>query len=343
MEDNLKEIKDKRKEWLENHPVAMRIAEYAYLILMSTLSAMIFAFGFKTFMNPGNGYPTIVAGGASGISQVIVLICKVCGWETINESLAISILYFVVNAPLLVLAFFGVGKRFAIFTLINVAEASLFVDLFDVEKIELFAKIAEFVNNNGALLARVLFASLCTGLSSAITFVADISAGGTDIVSYYIGMKKKRPVGMYGLIVNGTTLFAFTLMDIIHFVKLGGPDVSNNIAMAVGKVFFTILYLVLAMIIIDSINRKNQKIKVEVVSSVESIGKQIVALIPHAATLVEGQGVYSGMKKYVLTIVVSRYELKLLLKALQEIDPQAFITVIHLSSVLGRFHTKQVK
>lgn len=330
--------------WIDSHPLYKNVLECAYTLFMSTLSALIFAFGFKSFMNPGLGvdYPTIVAGGASGVSQTLIMAFRVFGWTTFDESLMISILYFVINVPLFILAFFGIGKRFAIFTIINVIEVSLFVDLLDPSRVEMIGKIAEFVRGNGGLLARVLFAAVCTGLSSAITFVADISAGGTDVISYYIGIKKKSLVGRYGLFVNGGILIAFTTFDIIHSIQ-GGGNTSSNIAVSLSKVFFTVLYFVITMIIIDAINTKNQKIKVEIISSNPNIGKEIVAKIPHAATLVEGFGVYSGMKKYIFTMVVSRYELKLLLQILKEIDDAAFIEVEPISSVFGRFHTRPVK
>lgn len=327
-----------------DHPVIKFMLENLWALFMSTASAFLFAFGFKLFMNPGiDGYTTIMSGGAAGISQVVVLICRVCGWETINESLALSILYFVINIPIMVLAFVGIGKRFAIYTLINIATVSLFTALIDPEKIELFKEIAKFVNENGLLLGRVLFAAVCTGLSSALTFLIDASSGGVDVIAFYIGLKRKTLVGKYGLIVNSITLGIFTTMDCIHVLQSGGASVTTNVAITVSKVFFTILYFVITTIVVDRVNNKNQKIKVEVVTDKPNLGKELVVAIPHACTLTNATGVFSGKTKYVFTMVVSRYELKDMLAIIKEIDSSAFVQVVPLQSILGRFHVKSVR
>ncbi len=338
----IKKRKD-RTDWLLDHPVIKFIIENLRDLAISTVSAFIFAFGFKLFMNPGTGYETIVAGGASGVSQVIVLIFKVCGWESINESLALSILYFVVNIPIMILAFVGIGRRFAIYTLINIATVSLFTAWIEPSKIELFAHIAEFVSTNGLLLGRVLFAAVCTGLSSALAMVIDASSGGVDVIAYYIGLKRKTLVGKYGMYVNCVTLIAFTILDCIRSIQLGGSSSSDNIAASISKVFFTILYLVIVTVVVDKVYNKNQKIKVEVVTDNPDFGKRLMVSMPHACTGTTATGVFSGKVKYCFTMVVSRYELKDMLSIIKEIDSSAFVQVVPLESILGRFHTKSVR
>ena len=46
----------------------------------------------------------------------------------------------------------------------------------------------EFAND---LLARALFAGICTGLSTTVAFKFDHSAGGIDVVSVYVNSKTR--------------------------------------------------------------------------------------------------------------------------------------------------------
>lgn len=345
--DSLIRRKKLYRDWMLDHPVLKFTLENLWALLVCTISAFIFAFGFKLFMNPGlevdgKMLETIVSGGASGISQVIVLICKVCGWRTINESLALSILYFVVNIPIMALAFIGIGRRFAIYTIINIVEVSLFTALIDPTNVELFAEIARFVSINATLLGRVLFAGICTGLSSSLVYLIDASGGGVDIIAFYIGLKRKTLVGKYSLYANSITLCCFTVFDCINLLQ-SSSNPTSDVAVVISKVFFSILYMVIVTLVVDTVNNKNQKIKVEVVTDNPNFGKELVVAMPHACTETTATGVFSGKNKYVFTMVVLRYELKDMISFIKEIDPSAFVQVVPLESIYGRFHTKSVR
>jgi len=344
--DSFVKRRKERHDWLLDRPVLKFTLENLYALFICTISAFIFAFGFKLFMNPGlvdgNTLETVVSGGAAGISQVVVLICKVCGWKTINESLALSILYFVINIPIMALAFFGIGRRFAIYTIINITEASLFSALIDPSNVELFAEIAKFVSNNGMLLGRVLFAAVCTGLSSSLTYLIDASGGGVDVIAFYIGLKRKTLVGKYSLYANAIILACFSVLDCVNLLQ-GSSNPTSDVAVVISKVFFSILYLVIVTIIVDTINNKNQKIKVEVVTDNPNFGKELVVSFAHACTQTMATGVFSGKSKYVFTMVISRFELKDMITIIKEIDSSAFVQVVPLESILGRFHSKSVR
>jgi uncharacterized membrane-anchored protein YitT (DUF2179 family) len=358
------EIKQKNKNWMLDHPVAKNIIDYTLTFIVCTLSALVFAFGFNAFMDPGanlkdaDGNAVIlaklVAGGVSGVSQVIALLLELCGVKSqamggnFDEHLFYSIAYFVINIPLLVLAWTGIGKRFAVFTLINVAEVSLFIKLLTVDKIPGIDFLALFVNTNGGLFARAVFAGVCTGLSSALAFKMDISAGGIDIIAYYIALRKGTMVGKYSVIMNSITVFLFSLLT----AALGNPIPGASFvagwdpkfsAEAFGRIFYSALYMLVGMILIDSINVRNKKMKIEVVTERKDLGNVLISSIPHGATIVQGQGVFTGQPRYIVTMVVSSYEVRDVVKIVQKEDPHAFIQVVSLAQVYGRFFMKPVK
>ena len=319
--------------------------ENGWIFLVCTLSALIFAIGFNMFMDPGfsiegsHVMDHIVSGGVSGMGQVVVLFCEVLGWKNIDASLAYSILYFVINVPVLLLAFFKIGKKFAIFTLINVGEVSLFMGLLNPSIVELMKTMSEFIaTNGGGFLGRAIFGGVCTGLSTALAFKVDISTGGVDIIAFYVGLKKRTTVGKYSAFINAITITSFTLLECIN-----NGFVIGEVAQSLSKVFFSGVYLLMVMLVIDTINVRNKKLKIEVVTERLELGKDLISAVPHAATLIKGEGVYSGKERYIFTMVVSSYELKNVIHFIKKKDPMSFVEVTPLSQVYGRFYTKPVK
>ena len=338
-------FKEKANNWLYDHMLLRKTLENGWIFLVCTLSALIFAIGFNMFMDPGfsiegsHVMDHIVSGGVSGMGQVVVLFCEVLGWKNIDASLAYSILYFVINIPVLLLAFFKIGKKFAIFTLINVGEVSLFMGLLNPTNVELMKIMSEFIaTNGGGFLGRAIFGGVCTGLSTALAFKVDISTGGVDIIAFYVGLKKRTTVGKYSAFINAITITSFTLLECIN-----NGFVIGEVAQSLSKVFFSGVYLLMVMLVIDTINVRNKKLKVEVVTERLELGKDLISAVPHAATLIKGEGVYSGKERYIFTMVVSSYELKNVIHFIKKKDPMSFVEVTPLSQVYGRFYTKPVK
>jgi uncharacterized membrane-anchored protein YitT (DUF2179 family) len=108
------------------------------------------------------------------------------------------------------LAWFGIGKRFAIFTFINVLEVSLFSNLLGQLNWDFLNHVSRVSFRIMALcFPALLFAGVCTGLSSALAFKVDISAGGIDVISYYIALKKSTSVGKVHDLLNSFTVILF--------------------------------------------------------------------------------------------------------------------------------------
>jgi uncharacterized membrane-anchored protein YitT (DUF2179 family) len=330
-------FKMKADNWLYDHMALKNGLNWTGIFLVSTLSALCFAFGFNVFMDISET-DKIVSGGVSGIGQVVVLFFELCGWKIEDTHLAYSIIYFLINIPLILLAWFKIGKRFSIFTLINVAEVSLFIKLLTPSYIPLFSLMSDFVSNQGGLLARALFAGVTTGLSSALAYRVDISAGGIDVIAYYVGLKKHTLVGKYSVIVNSITLVCFTLLT----CALAGWATSP-VAESFSRAFYSVVYMFTGMLVVDNINVRNKKVKIEIITTRKDLGAVLIDSIPHGATILKGQGVYTGEDKYIITIVISYYEIKQVVDLVKKEDDKAFVQVVPLAQVYGRFYMKPVK
>lgn len=339
-------FKERYDSYLYNHLWLKFTVDYGTAFIATVVSAAIFAFGIVCFMNPTltDGQTTIelVSGGSSGLAQVIASLLRVFGVDIEpGNTLFFSIAYLIVNAPLIVLAFKGIGVRFATFTVINVLFVFLFSNIF---KGQFFQEIATIINNHGGFLSRALFAGMCTGLSSAIAYKCDTSAGGFDIVSYYVSLRKSTTAGKYSVIINAIIISAFYLM---YGISGASNDVTfagySSWAIAVSCAFFSVVYLFTVMLVVDAINTRNKKVQIEINTTNTDLPSMLLARIPHGLTVVKAKGGYSGQDRLLIYAVVSSYEMKGAIKLIKEVDPSSFVTVKSLIQVYGRFFSQKVR
>ena len=340
-------LKERTNDWLYDHLRLKHTLDFIWALLISTLSAFTFAFGFNCFISLQtlkDGVWLIdkyVAGGVSGISQTLIIFLNLCGvhFDVSVEHLMFSVLYFVINIPVIILSFFGIGKHYTLLTLINVLETSIFTELLNPEKIEVIYQIGQYVSAHGGLLARVIFGGATTGLSTAIAFKGDLSTGGIDVIAYWIALKKRTAVGKYSIIMNGITLTLFTIFS----CALDGWGNTAIVGEHFARAVFSVVYLFVTALVVDRIHTRNKKVKVQIVTNEEELGQFIISHLPHAATMIKGKGVYSNADHYIFDIVISSYELNSAIKLIKQEDPNAFIEVLPLEQVEGRFYMRPIK
>ena len=124
-------IKKQIENFLFDHYIIKTVFEYIRGFFIAAIAAIVFAFGFSCFISPSTQGGFILAtGGVSGVSQIIAWIVETIRGEPVGNNLIQSIGYTLLNVPLLIFSFFKLGKRFTIFTLVNVVLSSVFISLF---------------------------------------------------------------------------------------------------------------------------------------------------------------------------------------------------------------------
>ena len=77
--------KERTNDWLYDHMPVKHGLDYLWAFILSTLSALVFAFGYNCFINlqtlKGSEWviDKFVAGGVSGLSQTLTVFLEVCG------------------------------------------------------------------------------------------------------------------------------------------------------------------------------------------------------------------------------------------------------------------------
>ena len=340
-------IKRKINDYLFDHRILRASLEHLNALFHAVAAALIFAFGFASFITPAiiNSVEGlhIATGGVSGVSQTIALALKMAGaLEGIDGdkvSTVISIAYFVINIPILTFAFFKIGKRFALYSMVNVGLSSLFIFLFthpEVSNINITRLISENPMIYNHELVRILFGAVSVGVSSAFAYRGDVSCGGIDVFSYYFALRKSSSIGKYGIIINSCIITTYSALLV---ASTAGSDWESGVI----AFFFSILYLFVANLIIDAINLRNKKIQVQIVTNSDYLVPVLIANFPHGATVVNGEGAYTHAPKKIIYMVVSSSQVKSVVTLARKVDHHAFIMITPLSQVYGNFFIKPVE
>lgn len=337
----IERIKKKVSNYLYDHIHVRESLNISKGVFIAAFSAIFYAFAFYCFITPtaekAASYPTqlegqsIITGGVGGITQVLYQIIHISGGN-VNPFLLQSICYFAFNIPILIFAFFKIGKKFAILSLINVGLSSLFIQLFD--NLEVAKNIANALSDEH--ITRVLFAGICIGIASAIAFKGEISCGGIDVFSYYFSLRKSTSVGKYATMINSVIITTFSILTIVG-------NQGQNVEIGLLNFMFGIVYLFMTMLVVDFINTRNKKVQLQIITSFEDITSILIANFPHSTTIVKAKGGYSHADKSIVYMVVSSSEVKRVISLVKKVDQHSFITVTALVQAYGNFFIKPIE
>lgn len=367
MNKKISKIKTSLTDFLIDHSKIRKYSKWVLIFIVEVISAFFFAYGFKAFTAPdvrcvkfwatsnpdydmssfkqadiiASGFtendlisPTrLISGGASGVSQTIIRFISMFANITNYESILVSILYFSLNIPIFILCFTKISKQFAFFTFVNVGLTSLFNSVIPD------SWIYNIINLYNDMLARALFAGICTGISSGLAMIVGTSTGGYDCITIYISEKKSTSVGKYSLFLNSITVILYVLFSVLgHNINpaWNKQDPSKIVTTAL----YTIVYFFVSSKIMDLINTKNKKQEMQIVTTDSMVPTVLIHTFPHACTVVDSKGAFSGNKNYIIYMVISKSESKKAIKMVRNRDERAFITLTDINQVYGAFYIK---
>ena len=320
-------LKKKINNYFFDHPIQRQIYNYSFSSVASALSGIIFALGFACFITVyDDSTMRLVTGGFSGFTQSIVMIMNRAG-VAMSPSTLQSLFYFALNIPAIIFAFFKIGRRFAITTAVNVGLSSLFISVFSSLGVVQNIALSDVIRNSP--LTRVLFAGVCTGISSGLALKAGTSCGGMDIVTYYLSLKKSTGVTKYNLVVNCFVIGFYTIINIAY-----NPE---SLTLSLLIIPFALVYLLVSSLVVDTIHVRNKKIAIEIITKNDYMSDVLVSIFPHSCTIVEGKGAYSHEGRHIIKMVVSSFESRKVVRTCKKIDPDAFISLTPLQQVYGNF------
>ena len=194
---------------------------------------------------------------------------------------------------------------------------TLYVSLLSSGAVAFFELFSYPVLANTFLAA--LLAGVCSGIGMGLVFRVGGSTGGTDVI---VVAAKKRwgvDVGMFSFYINTAILFLSWFAVDLEQLLMGGE----------------LLYVESFTIdsVLKSFDRRKQ---VTVITSrVEDVKRFIVEEMEKGATIIRGEGAYTGAERPMIMVVLNRRQAMELKLFTVSRDPNAFIIMADVAEVVG--------
>ena len=267
-------------------------------VAMTLLGCVLTGVSFSFFTYPNS----IVSGGLTGIAQILNLL----------TGLPVGTMVIAMNVPLFVVAWKQFGLRFIVYSLIGMVGCNVAIDLF-----ALFA----WPLTEDILLAAV-YGGLLKGLGYGIIFAEGGTSGGTDILSRMLRRKYAYiQLGTISMALDATVVVAFALI-----FRRADAAMYTIITMFVSsRMVNLVLY-----------GTANSSVCYIVTVHPHHISRAIGEKLRRGATLLKGEGAYSGQERDVVLCAVKRHQIPTLKKIVSEIDGHAFVIVTQSHEVFGK-------
>lgn len=287
-----------------NYNLKAESRNYAWILIGSIL----FCAGLNLFIVPVGLYN----GGTVGVSQIIRTL--------LQEKIALpagfdvaGIINFLINIPLLLLAYTKFGKDLFFKTVFSVITQTIFFSLIVVPAIPIIDE----------RLAACVIGGLLAGAGVGVTLRAGGSGGGNDVLGLYMTQKIKGfSVGKMTLIINA----------IIYF--------TCAILFELPTAIYSIIYSAVYSLMVDRVHLQNINVNVQIFTKEENLYEEIIEKINRGTTYWKAIGGYTHTDTYVVITVISKYEISQLKQLLMEKDPNAFVIVSEGPEILGNYEKR---
>ena len=243
----------------------------------------------------------IAPGGVSGLSTMINAL----------TGIPMGVLTFVLNVPLLLLAFFFVGKRFACKTLANIVAMTVFLDLV----------LAHLPVYRGDMVLGAIFGGCLMGAGLGLVFMRDYTTGGSDIVAKLV--QTKRPDFQMGQVIMAVDVCIVMMSGFVY-----GRIESVLYAAITIFVYTRVADLVMY-------RRGSGKVIFLISSYGPEIARRIILECHRGVTILNGKGAYTGAPHNVLIIAIRSRDYYQLKTIAEEVDSRAFIIASDCGEIRG--------
>ncbi len=271
-----------------------------YILIL--LGTFIMSVGYVVFVSPLKLAP----GGVYGIAIIL--------HHIFNFPIGLSGLC--LDLPLLLIGTLWLGPKFGAKTVVGVFGLSGFISL-----VELFYGYEPLISDPSATFILALFGAVLIGLGLGLIFKTRATSGGTDIIAMIIGKYVKHiPIGTLLVIVDS-------------IVVLGALAAFGDWTIPL----YSWLVIYVTGIVVDRVIAGGRSGKAVMIISdkTEEIKDRILNDLERGGTFIKGEGMYNHTEKKIIYTTVSRKELPKLIYYVHEIDPNAFLSVLEASEVLG--------
>ncbi|GAA3663454.1 YitT family protein [Asaccharospora irregularis] len=267
-------------------------------ILILMLGCILMSISLNLFFDPHS----IAPGGLTGFAIVVNTLIHVPLW----------VINLVLNVPIFLFAYKILTKKDCIKTILGIVFLTLALKL---------TENLAILNVTEDVFLAIIVGAILMGLGLGLIFRINGTTGGTDLIglllnSYFpsvsvpilMGIVDCIVVTLSGIVNKEIEIGLYSAISLYIIVKVSdlviqGLDYSKS---------FTI------------ISDKSDEIKLEIMEELD-----------RGATILKGEGAYTGNDKKILLVVVMKKEVVKLKKLVKEIDPDAFVIISDVHEALG--------
>lgn len=272
--------------------------------------SFLFAAGVNLIITPLGLYN----GGFMGTAQLIrTFLVNYLHLDFLGQFDLAGIIYFIINVPLLYLAWKDMGRQFFIKTLITVVIQTVFLTVIPVSKTPV---IEDY-------LTACIIGGLIAGTGTGMVLRGGSSGGGQDIIGIlctkkYPGFSVGKISIMMNVVVYGICAFLFDIEIVIY----------------------SLIYATVLALACDRAHIQNINMSVMIFTKKQGISRAIMEETGRGVTNWDGEGAYTNETSYILFVMISKYEQEQIKRIVQNIDPNAFMIFNEGSSVVGNFEKR---
>lgn len=271
------------------------------------IGCVLYSLGVNIFAIPNN----IAQSGITGLAIII---------NYLLPKLQVGLLAFLLNIPLLVLAWIFIGKRFTMKTLWVTAMLSLVID-----GVKLMMNKGLIGAYTGDKLLAAMFCGAMCGAGLALVIVRGATTGGTDVV---------------GRLLKS----AFPHLSIAKMIMLSDGIIVLTAAIvfrSVDSAMYAAILIFVSSRIMDFIlyGTGSGKMLYIFTKDGESVAKEIVSKGRRGATVIETKGGYTGERGNLIICAARSSEIPRIRKLVKNVDPESFIVLSEANEILGKGFT----
>ena len=280
-------------------------------LAVAVLGELIAAAALNLFIVPLNLY----TGGLMGVCQLLRTLAADYLGVNFGAYDVAGILYFLLNIPILLVAYKNLGRIFVAKTLVCTMAFSLFYSLVP-------SPSAPIVDD---YLTACLLGGILAGVGGGLVLTCGASGGGLDIVGLCLSKRGSQfTVGKFSLTFNAL-LYTACLF-------LFSPEVA----------IYSVIYNFFTAMVLDRLHQQNVSVQALIFTKGDegTLARFIIENLGRSVTYWEGVGAYTKEDVHVLCVCLSKFEIEELVHAVHSIDPHAFVTTQEGTRIYGNFQRK---
>lgn len=275
-------------------------------MVMINLGMAIYDVGWAAFLLPYH----ITTGGGAGLAAILQY----------ATGFPMQYTLLIVNAVLLLLAWWQLGSKFTLKTLYAVISLTFYLEIGQQIVTQADGTLIKVLGDNQESMACILGAIL-NGLGIGLVFMSGGSTGGWDIIAALINKYKNVTIGRVLLYLD------------LFVIASCWPLFHNWQMVVLGYVTLVVYTFTVDMMI----NSSQRSVQFTIYSKCENdIMEAIRKETGHTSTLLFGEGGYTHEGTKVLITVVYKREQVRVLRLIRDVDPEAFVTLHSVEGAYGK-------